>query len=126
MTYRGHAVLRTLIRCHFSPRESTGQSYIYSGSADGMIHIWSLDGRVVQGEQTSRHLDIVAGGALRSLWEVSMGGPRGTLQPYSVAKVLATGEGYLRPKRFEDGHREWTPSGSWRASRSRKYASGPS
>lgn len=31
MTYRGHAVLRTLIRCHFSPRESTGQGYIYSG-----------------------------------------------------------------------------------------------
>ncbi|RXK42673.1 hypothetical protein M231_00228 [Tremella mesenterica] len=48
MTYRGHAVLRTLIRCHFSPRESTGQQYIYSGSADGKIHIWSLDGRVVQ------------------------------------------------------------------------------
>lgn len=45
MTFRGHSVLRTLIRCHFSPRESTGQSYIYSGSADGMIHIWSLDGR---------------------------------------------------------------------------------
>jgi len=48
MTYRGHCVLRTLIRCHFSPLESTGQSYIYSGSADGLIHIWSLDGRVVQ------------------------------------------------------------------------------
>ncbi|WWC90218.1 uncharacterized protein L201_005151 [Kwoniella dendrophila CBS 6074] len=48
MTFRGHSVLRTLIRCHFSPRESTGQSYIYSGSADGLIHIWSLDGRVVQ------------------------------------------------------------------------------
>ncbi|GMK58776.1 hypothetical protein CspeluHIS016_0602180 [Cutaneotrichosporon spelunceum] len=48
MTYRGHSVLRTLIRCHFSPAESTGQAYIYSGSADGMIHIWSLDGRVVQ------------------------------------------------------------------------------
>jgi WD repeat-containing protein 23 len=31
MTYRGHQVLKTLIRCHFSPRESTGQSYIYSG-----------------------------------------------------------------------------------------------
>ena len=31
MTYRGHSVLRTLIRCHFSPRESTGQNYIYSG-----------------------------------------------------------------------------------------------
>ncbi|WVF66532.1 hypothetical protein IAT40_001272 [Kwoniella sp. CBS 6097] len=48
MTYRGHSVHKTLIRCHFSPRESTGQSYIYSGSADGMIHIWSLDGQVVQ------------------------------------------------------------------------------
>ncbi|WVW81244.1 hypothetical protein I302_103235 [Kwoniella bestiolae CBS 10118] len=47
MTFRGHSVLRTLIRCHFSPRESTGQSYIYSGSADGLIHIWSLDGRVL-------------------------------------------------------------------------------
>jgi DDB1- and CUL4-associated factor 11 len=64
MTYQGHRVLRTLIRCHFSPIESTGQQYIYSGSADGRIHvrtftflsggakrqpqIWSLDGRVVQ------------------------------------------------------------------------------
>ncbi|KAG2159612.1 WD40 repeat-like protein [Suillus bovinus] len=48
MTYRGHAVLRTLIRCHFSPAETTGGRYIYSGSADGKIHIWSLDGRIVQ------------------------------------------------------------------------------
>lgn len=48
MTYRGHAVLRTLIRCHFSPTETTGGQYIYSGSADGKIHIWSLDGRIVQ------------------------------------------------------------------------------
>ncbi|WFD42351.1 hypothetical protein MPSI1_000993 [Malassezia psittaci] len=48
MTYRGHSVLRTLIRCYFSPRETTGQQYIYSGSADGRIHIWSLDGQVAQ------------------------------------------------------------------------------
>ncbi|PWY99089.1 WD40 repeat-like protein [Testicularia cyperi] len=48
MTYRGHAVLKTLIRCHFSPLETTGQKYIYSGSADGRIHIWSLDGTVVK------------------------------------------------------------------------------
>ncbi|KZT30917.1 WD40 repeat-like protein [Neolentinus lepideus HHB14362 ss-1] len=48
MTYRGHAVLKTLIRCHFSPAETTGSQYIYSGSADGRIHVWSLDGRVVQ------------------------------------------------------------------------------
>ncbi|KIO08498.1 hypothetical protein M404DRAFT_133750 [Pisolithus tinctorius Marx 270] len=48
MTYRGHAVLRTLIRCNFSPAETTGSKYIYSGSADGRIHIWSLDGRIVK------------------------------------------------------------------------------
>ena len=39
MTYRGHAVLQTLIRCHFSPAETTGGQYIYSGSADGRIHV---------------------------------------------------------------------------------------
>ncbi len=39
MTYRGHAVLQTLIRCHFSPAETTGGRYIYSGSADGRIHV---------------------------------------------------------------------------------------
>lgn len=38
MVYSGHAVYRTLIRCHFSPTESTGAQYIYSGSADGKIH----------------------------------------------------------------------------------------
>ena len=39
MTYRGHAVLRTLIRCYFSPAESTGGQYLYSGSYDGKIHV---------------------------------------------------------------------------------------
>lgn len=39
MTYRGHAVLKTLIRCHFSPIASTDQRYVYSGSADGKIHV---------------------------------------------------------------------------------------
>ncbi|KAL0570845.1 hypothetical protein V5O48_011117 [Marasmius crinis-equi] len=48
MTYRGHSVMMTLIRCHFSPAETTGAQYLYSGSADGRIHIWSLDGTVVQ------------------------------------------------------------------------------
>ncbi|KAJ3879454.1 WD40-repeat-containing domain protein [Lentinula edodes] len=48
MTYRGHSVLMTLIRCHFSPTETTGGQYLYSGSADGRIHIWSLDGTLVQ------------------------------------------------------------------------------
>lgn len=48
MTYRGHHVFRTLIRCHFSPGDTTGGQYIYSGSSDGKIHIWSLDGRIIQ------------------------------------------------------------------------------
>jgi hypothetical protein len=40
MQYTGHEVLRTLIRCHFSPVETTGQQYIYSGGADGRIHVY--------------------------------------------------------------------------------------
>ncbi|GJJ09620.1 hypothetical protein Clacol_003843 [Clathrus columnatus] len=48
MVYRGHQVFRTLIRCHFSPIETTGANYIYTGSSDGRIHVYSLDGRVVQ------------------------------------------------------------------------------
>ncbi|KAG8837120.1 hypothetical protein FRB91_011162 [Serendipita sp. 411] len=48
MSYRGHRVLRTLIRCNFSPAETTGSRYLYSGSSDGMIHIWALDGTLVQ------------------------------------------------------------------------------
>lgn len=48
MTYTGHSVLRTLIRCHFSPLATTSQQYVYSGSSDGRVHIWSLDGQVAQ------------------------------------------------------------------------------
>jgi len=58
MQYKGHTVMKTLIRCNFSPAETTGQSYIYSGSADGLIHIWSLDGRVVQVLDRSKTLPI--------------------------------------------------------------------
>jgi hypothetical protein len=39
MTYKGHRVLQTLIRCHFSPAETTGGQYLYSGSANGRIHV---------------------------------------------------------------------------------------
>jgi DDB1- and CUL4-associated factor 11 len=56
MTYRGHAVLNTLIRCHFSPAETTGGQYLYTGSADGRIHIYSLDGTIVQVLDRSRVL----------------------------------------------------------------------
>ncbi|CAK1359650.1 LEC14B protein [Cercospora beticola] len=44
VTFRGHRVLKTLIRCHFSPASSTDGRYIYSGSHDGKIYVWNLDG----------------------------------------------------------------------------------
>lgn len=35
-TFIGHRVLRTLIRCHFSPGLSTGHRYVYTGSQGKM------------------------------------------------------------------------------------------
>ncbi|XP_020586824.1 LEC14B homolog [Phalaenopsis equestris] len=49
-TYRGHAVLCTLIRCHFSPVHNTGQKYIYSGSHDGCVYIYE----VITGAQVAK------------------------------------------------------------------------
>ncbi|ODA78623.1 hypothetical protein RJ55_06005 [Drechmeria coniospora] len=43
VTFRGHEVLRTLIRCHFSPPFSSNSRYVYSGSANGKVYIWNLD-----------------------------------------------------------------------------------
>jgi len=42
MTYTGHTVLQTLIRCHFSPMNNTGQKYIYTGCAKGRVIIYDL------------------------------------------------------------------------------------
>jgi len=42
MTYSGHKVLQTLIRCYFSPSFTTGQKYIYSGSQDGIVYLWDV------------------------------------------------------------------------------------
>ncbi|XP_034718088.1 DDB1- and CUL4-associated factor 11 isoform X2 [Etheostoma cragini] len=48
MTYRGHGVLHTLVRCRFSPEFSTGQRFIYSGCSTGKIIIYDvLTGTVV-------------------------------------------------------------------------------
>lgn len=41
-TFKGHGVLSTLIRCQFSPIETTGQRYVYTGSSDGKVHIYDL------------------------------------------------------------------------------------
>lgn len=43
VTFRGHQVLQTLIRCHFSPPSATNSRYVYSGSKDGKVHIWNMD-----------------------------------------------------------------------------------
>ena len=40
MTYRGHTVLRTLMRAYFSPPHTTGQRYIYTGCFDGSIVVY--------------------------------------------------------------------------------------
>jgi len=42
MTYTGHKVFQTLIRCRFSPCLTTGQKYIYSGSFDGTVYIYDV------------------------------------------------------------------------------------
>ncbi|XP_054787125.1 LEC14B homolog [Prosopis cineraria] len=49
-TYSGHSVLRTLIRCYFSPSYSTGQKYIYTGSSDSSVYIYDL----VSGAQVAK------------------------------------------------------------------------
>ncbi|XP_033223372.1 DDB1- and CUL4-associated factor 11 isoform X2 [Belonocnema kinseyi] len=49
MTYRGHSVLQTLIRCHFSPAATTGQRYIYTGCGSGRVVIYDvLTGDIVK------------------------------------------------------------------------------
>ncbi|XP_064641112.1 DDB1- and CUL4-associated factor 11-like [Lineus longissimus] len=49
MTYRGHSILYTLIRCHFSPEFTTGQRYIYTGCATGGLIIYdTLTGDIVK------------------------------------------------------------------------------
>lgn len=42
MTYRGHSVLNTLIRCRFSPPGPTNQRFVYTGCAAGRVVIYDL------------------------------------------------------------------------------------
>ena len=37
MTYRGHRVTKSLIRARFSPAETTGQRFIYTGCGTGRV-----------------------------------------------------------------------------------------
>jgi WD repeat-containing protein 23 len=43
VTFRGHRVLKTLVRCHFSPPGSTNSRYVYTGSADGKVYVYNID-----------------------------------------------------------------------------------
>jgi WD repeat-containing protein 23 len=48
LTFRGHTVLSTLIRCSFSPVISTNQRFLVTGSADGRVYIYdSVTGKKV-------------------------------------------------------------------------------
>jgi DDB1- and CUL4-associated factor 11 len=70
VTFRGHNVLKTLIRCHFSPAGSTNSRYVYSGSEDGSVWVWNMDGTVKGKVDVSkatlgtrpRHPDVVSYG----------------------------------------------------------------
>lgn len=58
MTYRGHRVKKSLIRAKFSPLNTTGQRFIYTGCATGRLVIYDvLTGSVVQ--TIDKHTDIV-------------------------------------------------------------------
>ena len=46
VTFRGHSVLKTLIRCHFSPPGSTDSRYVYTGSEDGSVYVYNLDATI--------------------------------------------------------------------------------
>src|SRR5436190_19331234 len=46
VTFRGHKVLKTLIRCHFSPPGSTNSRYVYTGSQDGKVYVYNLNATV--------------------------------------------------------------------------------
>ena len=57
VTFRGHRVLKTLIRCHFSPPGSTNSRYVYSGSADGSVYIYNMDATLA-GKVDVRHATV--------------------------------------------------------------------
>ncbi|KAF3482299.1 WD repeat protein [Arthroderma uncinatum] len=73
VTFHGHGVLRTLIRCHFSPAGSTNSRYVYTGSQDGKVYIYNLDATL------AKVIDVRA--ATRHTWDGKEGTRIGTDQP---------------------------------------------
>ncbi|PSR85749.1 WD40-repeat-containing domain protein [Coniella lustricola] len=66
VTFRGHKVQGTLIRCHFSPAGSTDSRYVYSGSHDGKVYVWNMDATLETtidvGKSTHWHGRVPGGG----------------------------------------------------------------
>eukprot|EP00961_Rhodomonas_salina_P057103 767700-Rhodomonas_salina.2 len=59
MTFGQHVVAKTLVRCAFSPLETTAQRYVYSGSSDGGVYVYdTLTGRLA-GRPLMGHADVV-------------------------------------------------------------------
>lgn len=107
--YRGHRVLQTLVRAYFSPVESTGQRYIYTGSTDGTVYIYDvvsgetvkkLSGHFATVRDVSWHpsLPIIATSSVRFL-EKSLPEPLGGL--YIARVVLTVLLSLKRPRLFE-------------------------
>lgn len=58
-SFYGHKVLRTLIRCHFSPESMTNCRYVYTGSACGRVFIWDIFTGQAVAEYFVNHRNIV-------------------------------------------------------------------
>lgn len=89
-TLRGHYVATTLIRAYWSPMHTTGQRYVYTGSADGAVYIYDLvTSKVVPKEGPDKGpLTYQARGHKEILRDVSW-------HPYKPSLVSAGFDGFL-------------------------------
>ena len=63
LTCRGHVVLQTLIRAHFSPPSTTGRRFVYTGSSCGAAHVYD----VLAGAGAPAYTVPTGGGTVRDL-----------------------------------------------------------
>lgn len=79
VTFRGHRVRWTLIRCHFSPPGSTDSRYVYSGSFDGGVYVWNLDATLAARIDVRGSTGAAAAGGRRRRWGGRLRDEVGTL-----------------------------------------------
>ena len=88
-TFKGHEVYQTLIRCQFSPLETTGQRYVYTGSSDGNIWIYDL----VTGDTAGVLRKPVVRNSLRDPWARQQGNsPARDISWHPYLPVIASTE----------------------------------